>query len=180
MIAVDTLSFTGLTLFTPKVFHDKRGFFYETLRKNNLVEAGILCDFVQENHSFSHKNVVRGMHWQAGQAKLIQVIVGTIFDVVVDIRPSSPTFGKWLGIYLSDEKPQLFFIPDGFAHGFCVISPIAHLIYKVSEYYDATEEKQFSSWDTKVAIRWPLSDTIVSDRDLKAPSFHESVCGFGS
>lgn len=179
MKEMNELSISELKILTPKVYHDKRGFFYETLRKEHLVKVGVTCEFVQENHSFSHKNVLRGMHWQAGQAKLIQVIVGTIFDVVVDIRPSSATFGQWVGIYLSDEKPQLFFIPDGFAHGFCVTSPVAHLIYKVSEYYDAKEEKQFSSLDSKIAIRWPLSNTILSSRDLKAPSFLESVCESG-
>ena len=119
------------------------------------------------------------MHFQRGQSKLIQVIVGTIFDVVVDIRQSSPTFGEWFGIYLSEEKPQLFFIPDGFAHGFCVISQIAHLIYKVSKYYDAEKEKQFSALDSELAIAWPISDIIQSDRDISAPNFYKSVCESG-
>lgn len=179
MIERDDLALAGLTKLTPKVHYDKRGFFYETLRKEHLIKVGITCEFVQENHSFSYKNVLRGMHWQSGQAKLIQVIVGTIFDVAVDIRPSSATFGQWVGIYLSEEKPHLLFIPDGFAHGFCVTSPIAHVIYKVSEYYEAKKERQFSSLDPEIAIRWPLSHTILSSRDLKAPSFQESICGFG-
>lgn len=179
MIEINELSISELKLFTPKVYRDNRGFFSETFRKEHLVQIGITCEFVQENHSFSHKNVLRGMHWQAGQAKLIQVIVGTIFDVVVDIRPSSATFGQWVGIYLTDQRPQLFFIPDGFAHGFCVTSPIAHLIYKVSEYYDPKEEKQFSSLDAEIAIKWPLSNTILSSRDCNAPSFQESVCASG-
>lgn len=180
MVKISELEVSGLKILTPKIYRDKRGFFYETLRKEKLPEAGITCKFVQENHSFSHKNVLRGMHWQPGQAKLIQVIVGTIFDVVVDVRPSSTTFGKWVGIYLSDDKPQLFFIPDGFAHGFCVLSPVAHLIYKVSEYYNPEKENQFSSMDPEIAITWPLSDKILSKRDLEAPNFRESVCAFGS
>lgn len=179
MIEINELSLSGLKILSPKIYRDRRGFFCETLRKEHLLASGITCEFVQENHSFSHKNVLRGMHFQTGQAKLIQVIVGTIFDVVVDIRPSSTTFGKWVGIYLSDESPQLFFIPDGFAHGFCVVSPVAHVIYKVSEYYDAERENQFSSLDPRVAITWPISDMILSNRDLEAPNFHESVCGFG-
>lgn len=119
------------------------------------------------------------MHFQKGQAKLIQVIVGTIFDVVVDIRQPSPTFGKWFGLYLREENPQLFFIPDGFAHGFCVISPMAHLIYKVSEYYDAEKEKQFSALDPELAITWPISDIIQSERDISAPNFYKSICESG-
>lgn len=170
---------SGLNLFSPKIHRDERGFFCETLRKSHLQQAGITCDFVQENHSFSHKRVLRGMHFQKGQAKLIQVIVGTIFDVVVDIRQSSPTFGEWFGIYLTDENPQLFFVPDGFAHGFCVMSEIAHLIYKVSEYYDVEKEKQFSALDSELAIGWPISDIIQSERDLSAPNFYKSVCEFG-
>lgn len=179
MIEVNELSLSGLKVFTPSMYRDTRGFFCETLRKQHLVEAGITCEFVQENHSFSYKKVLRGMHFQRGQAKLIQVIVGTIFDVVVDIRPSSTTFGRWIGIYLSGDSPQLFFIPDGFAHGFCVVSPLAHVTYKVSEYYDPERENQFSSLDPRIAITWPFSDMILSKRDLEAPNFHESVCGFG-
>ena len=179
MIEVDELSLSGLKILSPRIYRDKRGFFCETLRKEHLLASGITCEFVQENHSFSHKNVLRGMHFQRGQAKLIQVIVGTIFDVVVDIRPSSTTFGKWIGIYLSDESPQLFFIPDGFAHGFCVVSPVAHVVYKVSDYYDPEQENQFSSLDPRVGITWPISDMILSNRDIEAPNFQKSVCGFG-
>ncbi len=176
---INELTLSGLKLFLPKVYRDKRGFFCETLRKSHLLQSGIPYEFVQENHSFSHRGVLRGMHFQRGQSKLIQVIVGTIFDVVVDIRQSSPTFGEWFGIYLSEEKPQLFFIPDGFAHGFCVISQIAHLIYKVSKYYDAEKEKQFSALDSELAIAWPISDIIQSDRDISAPNFYKSVCESG-
>lgn len=170
---------SGLNLFSPQLYRDRRGFFCETLRKSHLLQAGITCEFLQENHSFSHKGVLRGMHFQKGQAKLIQVIVGTIFDVVVDIRQPSPTFGKWFGLYLREENPQLFFIPDGFAHGFCVISPMAHLIYKVSEYYDAEKEKQFSALDPELAITWPISDIIQSERDISAPNFYKSICESG-
>ena len=179
MIAVSELQLSELKVLTPKIYKDKRGFFCETLRKRDLLQTGINCEFVQENHSFSHKGVLRGMHFQKGQAKLIQVIVGTIFDVAVDIRPSSPSFGKWFSIYLRDENPQLFFIPDGFAHGFCVMSPIAHLIYKVSEYYDPKKEKQFSALDSELAIPWPISDILQSERDISAPNFSKSLCESG-
>lgn len=178
-MAINELMLSGLKLLSPTIYRDKRGFFCETLRKSHLLQAGISCEFVQENHSFSHKGVLRGMHFQKGQAKLIQVIVGTIFDVAVDIRPSSPSFGKWFSIYLRDENPQLFFIPDGFAHGFCVMSPIAHLIYKVSEYYDPKKEKQFSALDSELAIPWPISDILQSERDISAPNFSKSLCESG-
>lgn len=179
MTKSNKLSLAGLKLLSPKIYRDKRGFFCETLRKSDLLEAGITCEFVQENHSFSYKGVLRGMHFQKGQAKLIQVIVGTIFDVVVDIRPSSPNFGKWFGIYLREENPQLFFIPDGFAHGFCVMSEIAHVIYKVSEYYDPEKEKQFSALDSELAITWPISDILQSERDISALKFSKSLCESG-
>ena len=166
------LSLSGLKLVRPKVFADTRGFFRETYRRPGYERAGINCTFVQDNHSYSKKGTIRGMHFQRnpGQDKLISVIAGTIFDVAVDIRPESPTFGKWEGVFLDGIKGEQLFIPKGFAHGFCVISDEAHLLYKVSSIYDPEEEMTFAFNDADVRIDWPISEPIVSDRDRSAPT----------
>lgn len=167
------LQLPGLKLIQPRVFFDERGFFKESYRKNLYQEQGIDCEFAQDNHSFSRKGTIRGMHFQRrpGQAKLVSVIVGKIYDVVVDIRPDSPTFGKWEGVYLDDAAHHQLFVPVGFAHGFCAVSETAHVLYKVSTPYDADEEKGFRFDDPDVGIIWPESNPIVSTRDLEAPSF---------
>lgn len=156
-----------------KVFHDDRGFFYESFKEPYLYEMGITDRFVQDNHSYSKKGVLRGMHFQAGQAKLLNVVSGVIFDVFVDIRPFSPTFRKWQGVVLDASKKELLFIPDGFAHGFFVISDEAHLIYKVSDIYNPQAEKSFRYDDPSVGIQWPEGSRIVSKRDATAPLFME-------
>lgn len=169
------LSLSGLKLVRPKVFPDARGFFRETYRQPLYQAAGIDNTFVQDNHSFSKKGTVRGMHFQRrpGQAKLISVISGTIFDVAVDIRPESPTFGQWEGVTLDGVKGEQLFVPVGFAHGFCVMSDEVHLLYKVSNVYDPQEEMTFAFDDSDVKILWPISDPIVSERDRKSPTFKE-------
>src|SRR3954471_18951540 len=130
----------GPLVVKPAVHGDARGFFMETYRRSAYAEAGIGEEFVQDNHSRSRRGVVRGMHFQPGQAKLVRCARGTILDVLVDIRPGSPTFGQWEAYELSDaEGPQLY-CPDGFAHGFCVTSDVADVVYKVSTYYDASIE----------------------------------------
>ena len=131
------LSLKGLKLIKPKVFKDSRGFFLESYNEATYQEAGIDASFVQDNHSFSQKNTVRGMHFQTipGQAKLLRVSQGEIFDVAVDIRPDSPTFGKWEGVILNSTNHHQLFVPIGFAHGFCVLSEEAHVMYKVSSLY---------------------------------------------
>jgi dTDP-4-dehydrorhamnose 3,5-epimerase len=171
------LSLSGLKLLRPKVFHDDRGFFKESYRKPLYESCGIDCEFVQDNHSYSKGGTVRGMHFQAkpGQAKLISVLEGEIFDVIVDIRPDSPTFRKWEGVYLKSDQHEQLFIPIGFAHGFCVLSDTAHVVYKVSSVYDPLEEKGFRFDDPSIAIHWPIANPILSPRDLRAPSFEEAV-----
>src|SRR5215208_6801742 len=136
------LSLPGLKLIKPRLFADSRGFFLESYREQRYQQAGIDCRFVQDNHSRSVKGTLRGLHYQSqpGQAKLIRVVGGRIFDVAVDISPDSPTFGKWEGSYLDGSEHHQLFIPIGFAHGFCVVSETADVLYKTSNKYDAATE----------------------------------------
>jgi len=169
------LSLKGLILIKPKVFKDSRGFFIETFQQSTYRDAGVHYTFVQDNHSFSQKDCIRGMHFQSfpGQAKLIRTAIGKIFDVAVDIRPHSPTFGQWEGVVLDDQFHHQLFIPEGFAHGFCVLSPEAHVLYKVSSPYDPKFEKGFRWDDPYVNIKWPVENPILSDRDRVAPLLKE-------
>jgi dTDP-4-dehydrorhamnose 3,5-epimerase len=162
----------GPVLIEPAVFGDARGFFLETYRRNHYVELGIDVDFVQDNHSRSRQGVVRGIHFQLppGQAKLVRCARGAIFDVVVDLRRGSPTFGQWEGYELSDENHRQMYVPIGFGHGFCVLSEVADVIYKVSGYYDAEIERGIAYDDPDVGIEWPSEvELIVSERDATAP-----------
>ncbi len=170
---VTPLSLPGLLLLELDCYPDERGFFLETYQQSRYQEAGIGSTFVQDNHSFSRKNVLRGMHFQEGnhQAKLVSVIQGTIFDVAVDIRPSSKTFGKWVGQVLDDHNHHQLFIPEGCAHGFCVLSDSAHVIYKVSTPFVSEMERSFRFDDPTIAISWPISTFILSAKDRKAPLF---------
>lgn len=170
----EEMDLDGVIKLTPKVFFDHRGFFYESFKESVLQERGIPVHFVQDNHSYSKKNVLRGMHFQAGQAKLLHLISGVIFDVFVDIRPASPTLGKWQGVRLDASKKELLFIPDGFAHGFYVMSDEAHLVYKVSDVYRPLAEKSFRFDDPSLGIQWPEGPKIVSQRDETAPLFAEA------
>ena len=171
------LSLSGLKLIKPNVYRDTRGFFLETYQHKLYESFGITTPFVQDNHSFSQQGCIRGMHFQSfpGQAKLVRVGVGKIFDVAVDIRPDSPTFGKWEGVILDDQMHHQLFIPVGFAHGFCVLSPEAHVMYKVSSPYDPKYEKGFRWDDSTVNIEWPVKNPIVSERDQQAPNFKASL-----
>ncbi|MDR2539029.1 MAG: dTDP-4-dehydrorhamnose 3,5-epimerase [Chlamydiales bacterium] len=168
---IETLTLPGISLIKPQRFFDQRGFLSETFHKQRYVEKGIRCEFVQDNHSFSQYGTLRGMHFQRlpGQEKLIWVIQGVIFDVVVDICSTRSTFGKWLGVYLDAEKGEQLFIPTGYAHGFCVISETAHVCYKVSSFFDPLEEKGFRYDDPDVGIEWPLSSVILSEKDRNQP-----------
>ena len=174
---VKDLSLPGVKFIRSKIFFDDRGFFRETFRQSLYREVGIGCDFVQDNHSFSRQGTVRGMHFQRypGQAKLVSVITGRIFDVFVDIRPDSPTFGKWDGIYLDASLGEQIFIPVGYAHGFCAVSDHAHVCYKVSNIYDPSEERNFRFDDPFVGILWPIETPVLSDRDRKSPLLKEVV-----
>lgn len=172
---VKELSLPGLMLIKPKAFQDARGFFLESYNQNTYNANGIDTLFVQDNHSFSKRGTIRGMHFQStpGQAKLIRVAHGEIFDVAVDIRPESKTFGRWLGVYLNGEEHHQLYIPIGFAHGFCVTSPEAHVMYKTSSVYNGATEIGFQWNDPHVGIQWPIEQPIISERDQKAPSFQE-------
>jgi len=171
------MSLSEVKLIRLRSFQDERGFFRESYRENLYSSHGIAGSFVQDNHSFSFKGTIRGMHFQAhpGQAKLVSVVSGRIFDAVVDIRPYSPTFGKWLGVDLYAENGEQLYIPVGFAHGFCVLSESAHVIYKVSNYYDPLLERTFRFDDAEVGIQWPVESPVLSLRDRDSPSFRE-VC----
>jgi dTDP-4-dehydrorhamnose 3,5-epimerase len=166
----------GPILIEPTVHGDSRGFFVETYRKNEYAKLGIGEDFVQDNHSRSSRGVVRGIHFQLppGQAKLVRCAHGTIFDVVVDLRRSSPTYGQWEGHELSDENARQLYVPIGFGHGFCVLSEVADVIYKVSGYYDASIERGIAWDDPDVGVAWPTDvELIVSERDASAPRLAE-------
>jgi len=170
---VKQLKFSGVLLISPRVFKDNRGFFVETYQDARYREAGVDCGFVQDNHSRSSVRTLRGLHYQStpGQAKLIRVAEGRIFDVVVDIRPESPTFGQWEGVYLDGEEHQQLFVPVGFAHGFCVVSEMADVVYKVSAPYNGATECGIAYNDPTVGVEWPVKDPILSARDQKAESF---------
>lgn len=170
-----TTSIPGVLIIEPKVFRDSRGFFMETYHQKRYRESEINRDFVQDNLSFSVKGTLRGLHFQVKrpQAKLVQVIAGEIFDAAVDIRPGSRTFGKWIGVYLSDQNNRQVFIPEGFAHGFCVLSETAHFLYKCSEFYVPEDEGGILWSDPEIGIDWPVTDPIISEKDKKHPRLSE-------
>jgi dTDP-4-dehydrorhamnose 3,5-epimerase len=156
------------------VHRDERGFFAETYRRSVLAELGIEDDFVQDNHSRSRQGIVRGMHYQPGMAKLVRCARGRILDVVVDIRRGSPTFGQPESFELDDSNHHQLYCPDGFAHGFCVISEQADVIYGCSAYYDPASEAGFAFDDPEVAIEWPTGlELTTSARDRQAPRLSE-------
>jgi dTDP-4-dehydrorhamnose 3,5-epimerase len=162
---------TGPIFLAPTVHGDERGFFLESYRRSALAELGVEDQFVQDNHSRSREGVVRGMHFQPGQAKLIRCVRGAILDVIVDIRRGSPQFGEWEAFRLDDEQHHQLYVPDGFAHGFCVLSELADVTYKVSTYYDPAAESGFSYADPDVAIDWPDAERLIgSERDRGAPT----------
>ena len=165
---------SGPILLAPTVHGDERGFFVETFRHDALAELGIVDRFVQDNQSRSRQGIVRGMHFQPGQAKLVRCARGAILDVVVDIRRGSPQFGEWEGVVLDDVEHRQLYVPDGFAHGFCVLSDLADVTYKVSSYYDPSSESGFAFNDPAVGIEWPSEgELLVSARDREAPTLAE-------
>lgn len=166
----------GLVIITPKVFADNRGYFYESYNQRAWREAGITADFVQDNESFSSQNTLRGLHFQKppfAQAKLVRVLEGTVWDVAVDLRVNSPTFGKWFGVELSAENKKQFFIPRGFAHGFSVLTPTAKFAYKCDNFYNKESEGAVRFDDPELAVDWKidLSQAVLSEKDLKNPPF---------
>ena len=161
-------------LVKPRVFEDERGFFFESFNKRDWIDAtGIECDFVQDNHSRSTMGVLRGLHYQlppAAQGKLVRALVGEIFDVAVDIRKSSPNFGKWVGHQLSDENKLQMWVPEGFAHGFLVLSEVAEVHYKATNYYSPGNERGICWNDSSLAINWPTTgEMFLSEKDSIAP-----------
>jgi dTDP-4-dehydrorhamnose 3,5-epimerase len=174
-VDVRNTALDGPLVIVPEIYGDQRGFFLETFRLDKLAEAGAELSFVQDNHSRSRHGILRGMHFQPGQAKLVRCVRGAVFDVIVDIRRGSPTFGEWEGFELNDETHHQVFVPDGFAHGFCALSEVADLVYKVTSYYDPTTEGGFRFDDPAVGIEWPLpAETIsVSARDSGAPTLDQ-------
>lgn len=159
----------GVVIVEPKVFADPRGYFFETYQANRYRENGIDCQFVQDNLSYSAKNTLRGLHYQHphGQAKLVSVIKGEVFDVAVDIRKGSPNFGKWVGVVLSAENHRQLFIPEGFAHGFCVLSDDAVFSYKCSDFYTPGAEHGIVWDDSQIGIEWPVNAPLLSAKDEK-------------
>ena len=174
---VTTTRLAGLLVVEPDVFSDERGFFLETFSAPALAAEGISTSFVQDNHSRSVRDTIRGLHYQAGtgQAKLVRAARGRIWDVAVDIRPDSPTFGSWEAFELDDVEHRQLYVPVGFAHGFCVLSDVADVCYKVSSVYDAELERGLLWNDPAIGIRWPVSSPLLSARDRNNPSLAEST-----
>lgn len=160
----------GVLLIQPKVFGDARGFFLENFHEARYAQAGIPGPFIQDNHSHSTKGVLRGLHFQKQypQGKLVYLTSGTVFDVAVDIRRDSPTFGQWVGVTLVAETHQQFYVPAGFAHGFCVLSEEADFHYKCTEYYHPEDEGCIRWNDPQIGIEWPVIQPILSEKDAKA------------
>lgn len=176
---------TGLKdciLIKPKIFEDKRGFFLESFHTIRYAKfIGPTLKFVQDNHSNSTKGVLRGLHFQRSkpQGKLVRVVRGAVFDVAVDLRKSSPTFGNWAGFELSEENKDQLWIPPGFAHGFLTLTDLADFEYKCTDYYDSSDEGIIKWDDSDLNISWPEIKPILSDKDKNAPSFRELfLCGF--
>jgi dTDP-4-dehydrorhamnose 3,5-epimerase len=164
----------GPVLIDSVVHGDERGFFQETYRRSAFAELGIDDDFVQDNHSRSRRGIIRGMHFQPGMAKLVRCARGAVLDVLVDVRGGSPTFGGWEGFELSDSNHHQLYCPDGFAHGFCVLSEDADVVYKTSAYYSPELERGFAYNDPHVGIEWPDGlELIASARDAGAPALAE-------
>lgn len=166
---ITNLAIAGLKLIQPQVFSDSRGYFLETYHPRKLSVAGLDQMFVQDNLSFSQRGVLRGLHYQYPnwQGKLVSVVQGEVFDVAVDIRKGSPTFGKWFGVVLSESNHLQFFIPGGFAHGFCVTSETAHVNYKCTDFYNPQQEYTLLWNDPDIGIEWPVTEPILSDKDAQ-------------
>jgi dTDP-4-dehydrorhamnose 3,5-epimerase len=165
----------GLLLIEPDLHGDERGFVIETFRANAWRELGVDAEFVQDNHSRSRGGILRGLHFQTspGQAKLVRCLRGRIWDVAVDLRRDSPTYGRWEGHELDDISHRQLYLPVGFAHGFCVLSESADVAYRLSSYFDPATEAEIAWDDPDIGIEWPVSDPILSERDRRAPRLAE-------
>lgn len=172
----------GVLLLEPKVFGDHRGFFMESYNEEVFQAAGIKQNFIQDNHSLSREaGVLRGMHYQLNpkaQTKLVRVGTGAIYDVVVDMRKNSPTYGEWEGFILSEHNKRQLLVPKGFAHGFCTLTEDANVFYKVDELYSAEHDRGIQWNDPALNINWPVTSPILSDKDTKHPAFEQSENNF--
>ena len=179
MQVIDT-PLEGVKILQPRVFEDDRGFFMETFNSRHFEPLGLPTRWVQDNHSRSTRGVLRGLHYQSPdwQGKLVRVVVGEIFDVAVDIRPDSPSFGRWFGTVLSAGNKQQLYVPEGYAHGFCVTSDVAEVIYKCTRNYEAEQDAGIRWDDPEIGVDWPLTEPLVSDKDRAAPTladYHRSL-----
>jgi dTDP-4-dehydrorhamnose 3,5-epimerase len=171
-------SVQGVLLLQPRVFGDARGWFLESYNKQSFAEVGINVEFVQDNHSMSTQNVLRGLHYQVErtQGKLVRAVSGEIFDVAVDLRHSSPTFGKWTGARLSSDNRQMMWVPEGCAHGFLVLSPIAEVLYKATDFYKPEAERCIIWNDSALNVEWPLQGKpTLSEKDQKGVPFSQAA-----
>ncbi len=168
--------FAGLVVIEPRAFEDARGFFMETYHRDRFAAAGLPTNFVQDNHSRSRQHVIRGLHYQLErpQGKLVRAIRGKVLDVAVDLRRKSPTFGRWLGIELSDENRKQIYIPPGFAHGFCALSESAEVVYKCTDMYYPAGERTIVWNDAALGIRWPSADPILAEKDKRGLRFADA------
>jgi dTDP-4-dehydrorhamnose 3,5-epimerase len=176
-LEVIELPLPGLKRIRPRVFSDERGYFLELLHEKRYADAGLPLRFVQTNLSSSRRNVLRGLHYQhpRPQGKLVTVVYGEIFDVALDLRRTSPTFGQWYGELISNRDHAQIYIPEGFAHGFCVLSEIAYVHYKCTEFYDPASEQTILATDPALGINWPVKDPILSAKDAAGRSFATAV-----
>lgn len=179
---VQSTSVDGVYLLEPTVYEDDRGFFMESYNEKVLAEYGITCQFVQDNHSLSRKTgTLRGMHYQLepyAQTKLVRVIRGSIFDVVVDLRPNSKTYGQWEGFELSAGNKRQLLVPRGFAHGFCTLEPNTEVLYKVDQYYSQPHDRGIRWDDPEIGIIWPVESPILSGKDRQHPFLRDAEINF--
>ena len=179
-IEVTPCEIKGLYIIKPKVFKDERGYFVETYNQNDFLEAGLDMAFVQDNQSMSVRGVLRGLHYQKEhpQGKLVRVLRGEVYDVAVDLRAGSDTYGKWYGVELSEENRKQFYIPEGFAHGFLVLSDLAEFCYKCTDFYDPSSEAGIMWNDPVIGIKWPVpegEEPKLAEKDKKYPAFSEDI-----
>ncbi|MBP5660204.1 MAG: dTDP-4-dehydrorhamnose 3,5-epimerase [Lachnospiraceae bacterium] len=179
-LTVEKTDIEGVLIITPEVREDSRGYFMETYQKKDFEAVGVNVEFVQDNQSASRKGVLRGLHFQKQfpQDKLVRVIKGAVYDVCVDLREGSKTFGKWVGVELSEDNKKQFFIPKGFAHGFLVLSDYAEFVYKCSDFYHPNDEGGIAYNDPDIAVKWPMEEgleLIMSEKDTKWGGLKEYV-----
>ena len=177
---IDTTDLPGVLVITPRVFKDPRGFFFESYNAGQFKAHGIYAVFVQDNHSQSTRGTLRGLHFQLppmAQDKLVRCARGAIWDVAVDIRVGSPTFGRWVGVELSADNFRQLYVPSGFAHGFCVLSDEAEVLYKASAVYSPAHERGIAWDDPAIGIAWPIAEPLLSDRDRRAESLNGYLAG---